>query len=83
MNFSLDLVKLCLGFWCQILIYVTNVVILTLIPCILDMARSGRRARNVRIVLNAWILPIPARLATKFIADTWYKLYARLRGGMG
>lgn len=44
---------------------------LTLMPCIRDMALRGRRARSVLIVLNAWILPAPARVATRLIKDTW------------
>lgn len=42
----------------------------TLMPCIRDMARSGRRARNVRIVLKAWMPPAPQSEATKLISDT-------------
>lgn len=43
----------------------------TLMPCILDMALSGRRARKVRIVLKAWIPPAPNKEATKLMSDTW------------
>lgn len=43
----------------------------TLMPCIRDMALSGRKARSVRIVLNAWIPPAPSIDAVKFISDTW------------
>ena len=46
------------------------VMIVTLIPCILDIALKGRRARRVLIVLNAWIPPAPNREAVKFINDT-------------
>jgi hypothetical protein len=44
---------------------------LTLIPCILDMARSGLSARSVRIVLKAWMPPTPAKEAVKLISDTY------------
>ena len=43
----------------------------TLIPCILDMALSGRRALRVLMVLNAWMPPAPSRDAVKLIRDTW------------
>jgi hypothetical protein len=39
-------------------------------PCILDMALRGLRARKVLIVLKAWIPPAPSRDAVKFIRDT-------------
>lgn len=45
-------------------------VLRTLMPCIRDMARSGLRALNVRIVLKAWIPPAPHSEATKLISDT-------------
>jgi len=43
----------------------------TRIPCILDMALSGLRARRVRMVLNAWIPPAPSSEAVKLINDTY------------
>lgn len=42
----------------------------TLMPCIRLMALSGRRARSVRIVLNACMPPAPQSAATKFISET-------------
>lgn len=42
----------------------------TLIPCILAIARSGRKALRVRIVLKAWIPLAPNKAAIKFIRDT-------------
>lgn len=45
----------------------------TLIPCILAIARSGRKALRVRIVLKAWIPLAPNKAATKFIRDTCVK----------
>lgn len=39
-------------------------------PCIRDIARNGRRARSVLIVLNACIPPAPHSDAIKFIKDT-------------
>ena len=42
----------------------------TLMPCIRDIARRGRRARRVRMVLNAWIPPAPASEARKLMRDT-------------
>ena len=47
-----------------------NIDIITLIPCILDMALNGRRALSVRMVLNAWIPPAPKREAVKLMRDT-------------
>ena len=44
--------------------------VLTLIPCILDMALSGLRALSVRIVLNVWNPPAPTKDAVKLINDT-------------
>lgn len=51
--------------------YINGLFSVTLIPCILDMARSGRRALRVRIVLNACTPPAPAKPATKLIRDTY------------
>lgn len=47
-------------------------VVRTLMPCMRLMALSGRSARSVRIVLNAWIPPAPQSAATKFISETWW-----------
>ena len=47
-----------------------NIDIITLIPCILDIALKGRRALRVRMVLNAWIPPAPRREAVKLMRDT-------------
>ena len=57
----------------------TDVVseLVTLIPCILDMALKGRKARRVLIVLNAWIPPAPNREAVKFINDTCMQIGTR------
>lgn len=52
-----------LGFWLK--------GVRTLMPCIRDMARSGLKARSVRIVLNAWMPPAPQSEATKLINDTY------------
>lgn len=38
-----------------------------------DTARNGRRARNVRIVLNAGMVAAPAILATRLIRDSYNK----------
>ena len=51
-----------------------NIDIITLIPCILDMALNGRRALSVRMVLNAWIPPAPKREAVKLMRDTYTKI---------
>lgn len=46
-------------------------VLLTLIPSQRDTARSGRRARSVRIERNAGISAAPAHIAPKFINDNY------------
>lgn len=48
----------------------TSALTTTLIPCILDIALSGRNALRVRMVLNAWIPPAPQSEAMKLIRDT-------------
>ena len=48
--------------------------LLTLMPCILDMALKGLKALNVRIVLNAWIPPAPSKDAVKLIRDTYFRI---------
>ena len=42
----------------------------TLMPCIRDMALSGRSALSVHMVLKAWMPPAPSREAVKLISDT-------------
>ena len=39
-------------------------------PCMRDMARSGRSALSVRMVLKAWMPPAPSSEAVKLISDT-------------
>lgn len=46
-------------------------LMLTLMPWKRESARSGRKARRVLIVLNAWILPAPSHVATRLITDTY------------
>ena len=48
-------------------------MIITLIPCIRDIALNGRRALRVRMVLNAWIPPAPSREAVKLMRDTYHQ----------
>lgn len=47
----------------------TSTAVLTRIPSQRDTARSGRKARNVRIERNAGISAAPAQIAPKFIND--------------
>ena len=42
----------------------------TLMPCMRDMARSGRSALSVLMVLKAWMPPAPSSEAVKLISDT-------------
>ena len=42
-------------------------------PCIRDIALSGRNALSVLIVLNAWIPPAPNRDAVKLINETFFE----------
>lgn len=44
--------------------------VITLMPCILDMALRGLRALKVLMVLKAWMPPMPRRDALKLISDT-------------
>ena len=39
-------------------------------PCMRDMARSGRSALSVLMVLKAWMPPAPSSEAVKLISDT-------------
>ena len=39
-------------------------------PCMRDMALSGRSALSVRMVLKAWMPPAPSSEAVKLISDT-------------
>ena len=48
-------------------------MIITLIPCIRDIALNGRRALSVRMVLNAWIPPAPRSEAVKLMSETYTK----------
>lgn len=50
--------------------------LLTLIPCIRDMARRGLSALSVRIVLKAWIPPAPQSEAIKLMRDTYFDYYS-------
>ena len=47
-----------------------TLLMLTLIPCIRDMALSGLSALSVLMVLNAWMPPAPNSDAVKLISDT-------------
>ena len=42
-------------------------------PCIRDIALSGRNALSVLIVLNAWIPPAPNSDAVKLINETFFE----------
>jgi len=45
----------------------------TRIPCILDIALRGLKARRVLMVLNAWMPPAPSKDAVKLISETYQR----------
>ena len=47
-------------------------------PCMRDMALSGRSALSVRMVLKAWMPPAPSSEAVKLISDTCNVLVVEL-----